>query len=174
MPDRAETETPPSTRPQYRTARLGGRLLAGAGWILALLGLAWIATAAWLEKGLAVLGIGALTCVSGGFMVVTGQLIRATVDSANQTREILQLLRSGPLQWATHPPSPPLPAAPPERTPEQTSWLKTPSTPISADMRSSIASENVSPCVNPFCARLLPEGSEICPHCKTRQKRLSY
>ncbi|NEX20088.1 hypothetical protein G3480_07125 [Thiorhodococcus mannitoliphagus] len=155
----------------YRTAWLGGRLLAGIGWLLALLGVAGSLLAVWLRKDVETLVIGAASCASGLLLVVAGQTIRAAVEGAIRTREILGLLQAGPLQWATRPPPPQTPPTPPERSRSQSAWLKTPSTPISAEMRSSIASEDVRPCVNPFCERLLPEAAEVCPHCSTRQKR---
>ena len=173
MDEGSDRETLGRAHPRYRTAWLGGRFLAGAGWLLTLLGLAGGAAAAWLRKDVELLLIGAVSGVSGLFMVVAGQAVRATVENANQTREILRVLESGPFQWATRPPPPPVPAPPRELTREQSAWLKTPSTPISAEMRSSVSSEDVSPCVNPFCERLLPEGTKVCPHCKTRQRRAS-
>ncbi|NEV62378.1 hypothetical protein [Thiorhodococcus minor] len=168
-----ETEAPASARKGYRAAWLGGRLIAGAGWLLALIGVAAGLAAAWLRKDIETLVMAATICLSGLVLIVVGQTIRAAVDSAIHTRRILLLLQAGPLQWATRPPPPPTPPAPPERTRNQSEWLKTPSTPISTAMRSSVASEDVQPCVNPFCERLLPESAEICPHCKTRRKRVA-
>jgi hypothetical protein len=157
-------------RAGYRIADLVGRALRGLGWLT--LGLAPVAGGLgfWLTRKPETAALASAATVLGLLMVAAGQLLRATVDSAVQTREILAMLQSGPLQWATRPPPPETPAEPPQRTPEQAAWLKSPSTPLTAEMRATVASQTVRPCVNPFCSRLVPEDSETCPHCRTRQR----
>lgn len=173
MDEDRSAKPPLGARTGYRTAWFGGRLLAGLGWLLAVLGLLGGLGALWLRRDPEMLMTAATVCLAGALLVVIGQAVRAAVEGAVRARAILQLLQAGPLQWATRPPPSPIPPEPPARTPDQSAWLKTPSTPISAEMRSSVASEDVHPCVNPFCERLLPESAEICPHCKTRQKRVA-
>ena len=151
-------------------ADLLGRSLRGLGWLSMSLAPMAGGVSFWMTGMIEHLALAAAATVLGLVMVAAGQLMRAAVDGAVQTREIMAMLQSGPLQWATRPAPPQTPAAPPPRTREQSAWLNSPSTPLTDEMRATVASERVQPCVNPFCGRLLPEDADTCPHCRTRQR----
>lgn len=99
-------------RTDYQTARLLARIISGIGWVVVLLGvLALIAAviAAITMRGggdtlggvnpgsyMGTMGLvgGVSLIVSGIVQIAVGQLLRATVDTADNTREMLAIMRS--------------------------------------------------------------------------------
>ena len=78
-------------RSEYEAARKVSAFISFLGWVLAALGIiaALIAASDGDARFWAMVGV----AISGLFLVAAGQVTRATVDNADHTREILNLLR---------------------------------------------------------------------------------
>ncbi|MEN8131465.1 MAG: hypothetical protein ABFS45_14990 [Pseudomonadota bacterium] len=87
----------------YHTARTTGSILSFAGWLVVVGGgigvVVGIITAvqggqAGMVGGSITAGLSVITAVVGLILVAFGQVVRASVDTANRTGQIVELLRS--------------------------------------------------------------------------------
>lgn len=98
-------------RTDYQTARLLARIISGIGWVVVAIGvlalIAAVIAAITMRGGDAMGGVtpasymgtmglvgGVSLIVSGIVQIAVGQLLRATVDTADNTREMLAIMRS--------------------------------------------------------------------------------
>ena len=152
----------------YGVTRFVSSVISGLGWVL--FGLIALGTAVsfYAEPNPMILFVGVPSAISCLFLVAAGQLTRATVDNADNTREILFLLRNS-LELASIAPkstraavAAPAPAALPAADPE---WTKTPNTASGA----ARVNHEAARCINESCGRLLAQSDMICLHCGSSQ-----
>ena len=172
MNARPAGEAPRAYRSHYRSARFVARLMSGLGWLLLCVVLS-AALIAFKDSGkpmtlLAGAGL-ALGCL---LLVALGQLIRATLDSADHSRQIRDLLS----EHAFLAPSLLIRPRTLDDLDRRTAASAGVPAPTSAsavtfpsEMISTVASPSAAQCINPLCARLLPEADAVCPHCDTVQ-----
>jgi len=84
-----------SYQSHYNTARTISDILSVIGWIMVVVGVLGALILASQGHSFNVLAMlpGLAIAISGLFMVVAAQVTKATVDNADQTREIMNLLR---------------------------------------------------------------------------------
>jgi len=84
-----------SYQSHYNTARTISDILSVIGWIMVVVGVLGALILASQGYNFNVLAMlpGLAIAISGLFMVVAAQVTKATVDNADQTREIMNLLR---------------------------------------------------------------------------------
>ena len=84
-----------SYQSNYNTARTMSDILSVIGWIMVVVGVLGALILASQGHSFNVLAMlpGLAIAISGLFMVVAAQVTKATVDNADQTREIMNLLR---------------------------------------------------------------------------------
>jgi len=78
---------------KYGTARGVSAFGEVLGWLLVVIGVFLLITAVANEMGVLGLTVAASTSIAGLFLVMAAQFVRATVDNADTTREILRLLQ---------------------------------------------------------------------------------
>ena len=88
------TDSLASIPSKYGTARGVSGFGEFLGWLLVVIGVFLVIGAASNETGVLGFVVPASTCIAGLYLVMAAQFIRATVDNADTTREILRLMQT--------------------------------------------------------------------------------